>query len=157
MFLRIYVCIYLVTMLKRTKASQPPSTKRTRTSFSRHGKHTSARQHTLNRHEGLRRGRSARQPSFEAFSVESPITPTAVPQPSCDDASQLTATTVPQKVLLQLSTVLQQLTRSIEPSEATNPPQHTEAETLSEASDKQQTTIRDAFMHRSETDDTGDT
>ena len=83
--------------------------------------------------------------------VESSLTPAAVPQPS-RDASQQTATTVPLELLFQLYTVLQQLTRSIHLSKVTNPPQHTEADTLSEASDQQQTAIRDAFVHRSETD-----
>ena len=144
-------------MPKRTKAkaSRPPAAKRTRTS-PRRVKQTSARQDAPSRREGPRRGRSARQPSSEAYSTESPTMPTDVPQPSRGYASQQTVTTIPQEVLRQLSTVLQQLTTSIQPSQVTNPPQRREAETLSEASDHQQPTIRDAFMHRSETDGTGE-
>ena len=157
----MYVCIYVVIMPKRTKAkaSRPPTAKQTCTS-SRCVKQTSARQDTPSlapsRREGPRCGRSARQPSSEAYFAESLITPPAVPQPSRGDASQQTATTIPQEVLRQLSTVLQQLTTSIQPSKVTNPPQHREAEMLSEASNHQQTTIHDAFMHRSKTDVTGE-
>lgn len=65
------------------------------------------------------------------------------------------ATILPQQVLVQLSTVLQLLTRLIQPSKVMTPPQHTDPKTLSEASNQQQTTPHNIFMHRAEADNTG--
>lgn len=134
MLLYLYICLHLFICLNVLKL-KPPS----RHPQSVHAHHL---QDALCTHAHNRTHQCRSMPwtfdktaFLQSLFCRIPITLTTVPQPLCDDASQRTATTVPQEVLLQLSTVLQQQTRSILPSEVTNPTQHTEEETLSVASD----------------------